>query len=144
MVSLVAKLSFLFLLDSVCNAQQGGTTRYVYDENGRLIAVVSPTGEANVYRYDAAGHITAMLRLGTNDLAVFAFTPGSGLAGDLVTFTGVGFGAGLISVSFNGTVASIITVSNSIIIAEVPQGATSGPVVITTLHGTVTTSTPFL
>src|SRR5205814_10249258 len=44
-------------------AQQGGTTSYVYDDNGRLHAVISPSGEAVVYEYDAAGNITSIRRL---------------------------------------------------------------------------------
>ena len=47
---------FVFTTPAI-HAQQGGTTRYVYDDNGRLIAVISPTGEANVYEYDAAGNV---------------------------------------------------------------------------------------
>src|SRR5712692_10089022 len=126
------------------HAQQGGTTRYVYDDNGRLIAVISPAGEANVYQYDAAGNFTAIQRLTADDLALFAFSPRSGVPGDLVTFTGVGFGAGVSNVSFNGAAAQIVSVSASIVIAQVPGGATTGPVAITTPRGTVTTATPFV
>jgi len=124
-------------------AQQGGTTRYVYDDRGRLIAVISPTGEANIYEYDAAGNFTAVRRLTTNDLAVFAFSPRIGVPGDQVTFLGVGFGAGVNSVSFNGVPANIVQVTLSTIVAEVPQGATTGPATITTGRGSVTTTKPF-
>ena len=146
MLRSLAKISFILVLSvaTTVNAQQGGTTRYVYDDNGRLIAVIVPTGEANLYQYDAAGNFIAILRLTMDDLALFAFTPRSGLPGDLVTFTGIGFGAGVSSVSFNGTVARIVSVSASIVIAEVPEGATTGPVAITTVRGTLTTSTPFV
>jgi YD repeat-containing protein len=128
---------------STAYAQQGGTTRYVYDDSGRLIAVISPTGEANVYEYDAAGNSTAIRRLTTDDLAVFTFTPRAGVPGDLINFIGIGFGGGVSSVSFNGTTARIVSVDASTIIAEVPQGATTGPVMIVTPRGTVTTSKPF-
>ena len=46
--------------------QQGGTTRFVYDDNGRLRAVVSPTGEAVVYEYDQAGKFTLIRGLAAN------------------------------------------------------------------------------
>src|SRR5947209_12426193 len=59
-------------------AQQGGTTRYVYDEDGRLHAVIAPTGEAVVYEYDAAGNITAVRRLAADALAIFTFSPRAG------------------------------------------------------------------
>ena len=53
-------------------AQQGATT-YAYDDKGRLIAVISPAGEANVYEYDAAGNFTGIKRLTANDLAILGW-----------------------------------------------------------------------
>jgi len=128
---------------SVTAQQQGGTTRYVYDENGRLHAVISPTGEAVVYEYDAAGNITSVQRLAADALALFAFAPHEGLPGDHVTFTGVGFGGGVSNVSFNGVSAQVISVAPSAVVAAVPEGATTGPVTITTPGGSVTTPIPF-
>jgi YD repeat-containing protein len=124
-------------------AQQSSTTRYVYDDDGRLHAVIAPTGEAVVYEYDAAGNITSIQRLAADALALFAFSPHEGLPGDRVTFTGVGFGAGVSNVSFNGASAQIISVAPSTVVAEVPAAATTGPVIITTARGSVTTSIPF-
>ena len=63
---------------SVTAQQQGSTTRYVYDENGRLHAVISPMGEAVVYEYDAAGNITSIQRLAADALALFGFSPHEG------------------------------------------------------------------
>jgi YD repeat-containing protein len=124
-------------------AQQGGTTRYVYDDNGRLHVVISPSGESVIYEYDAAGNITAIRRLPADALAIFSFSPREGYFGTVVTFTGVGFGGGVTSVSFNGTPASVIEFTNSTVVAAVPQGATTGPVTITTPRGSVATATPF-
>jgi len=124
-------------------AQQGGTTRYVYDENGRLHAVISPSGEAVVYEYDAAGNITAVRRLAADALAIFTFSPRAGIYGDLVTFVGSGFGGGISDVSFNGASARVVDVTPSTVVAEVPQGATTGLVTITTPRGSVTTTEPF-
>ena len=128
---------------SVTAQQQGDTTRYVYDENGRLHAVISPTGEAVVYEYDAAGNITSVQRLAADALALFGFSPHEGLPGDQVAFTGVGFGDGVSNVSFNGVSGTVVSVSPSVVVARVPEGATTGPVTITTPHGSVTTATPF-
>ena len=125
------------------SAQQANTTRYVYDDNGRLHAVITPTGEAVVYEYDPAGNIISIQRLAADALALFAFSPQEGLPGDHVTFTGVGIGTGLTSVSFNGATARIISATSSNVVAEVPAGATTGPVTIVTTHGSVTTTTPF-
>ena len=128
---------------SVTAQQQGSTTRYVYDENGRQHAVISPTGEAVVNENDAAANITSIQRLAADALALFAFSPHEGLPGDHVTFTGVGFGGGVSNVSFNGVSALVISVSPSTVIAEVPAAATTGLVTITTPRGSVTTATPF-
>jgi YD repeat-containing protein len=125
-------------------AQQSSVTRYVYDQTGRLIAVISPTGEASVFDYDPAGNFTAVRRLTSNDLALFGFTPLAGVPGDQVTFYGTGFGAGVNSVSFNGATAQIVSVGAAAVVAAVPQGATTGLVSIATSRGTVTTSTPFV
>ena len=124
-------------------AQQGGTTTYVYDANGRLQAVISPAGEAAVYDYDAAGNITAIRRIAANTLAIISFSPHEGMPGDLVTFIGTGFGGGVTNVSFNGASATIVSVTNSKVVATVPAAATTGLVTITTPTGSVTTTEPF-
>lgn len=120
-----------------------GTTQYVYDDNGRLHAVISPSGEAAVYEYDAAGNFTAIRRLKADDLELFSFSPHEGVPGDLVTFTGVGFGAGVSAVLFNGTQSRIVNTTLSTVVAEVPQGATTGAVTITTPRWSVVTPIPF-
>ena len=125
-------------------AQQGGTTTYVYDANGRLHAVISPAGEAAVYEYDAAGNITAIRRLAANALAILSFSPHEGMPGDVVTFVGVGFGGGVTNVSFNGASATVVSVTNSKVVATVPTAATTGLITITTPTGSVTTVEPFV
>lgn len=139
-----------FLLVTVCTAlpssataQQGSTTTYVHDDNGRLHAVISPTGEAVVYEYDAVGNITAIRRLGNDSLAILGFSPHEGLPGDQVKFFGVGFGGGVTDVIFNGASAAIASVTVSTVVATVPQAATTGLVTITTPRGSVTTIVPF-
>ncbi|HEX2268116.1 MAG TPA: RHS repeat domain-containing protein [Pyrinomonadaceae bacterium] len=124
-------------------AQQGNTTTYVYDANGRLHAVISPAGEAVVYEYDAAGNITAVRRMPATALAIFDFSPRAGIPGDQVTFTGIGFGGGVNDVSFNGASATIVSVTPTKVVAVVPPAATTGLVTITTPTGSVSTATPF-
>lgn len=136
-------MGLLLCVPSSTLARQGGTTRYVYDDAGRLHVVISPTGEAVIYDYDAAGNITAIRRVAADALALFAFSPHQGSFGDIVTFTGTGFGAGVNSVSFNGTAAHVVEFTNSTVVAEVPAGATTGLVTIVTPRGSVTTDTPF-
>jgi YD repeat-containing protein len=137
-------LGIVFIASSLsAGAQQGGTTTYVYDDNGRLHAVISPSGEAVVYEYDAAGNITAIRRLAADSLAILSFSPHEGLPGDQVLFTGTGFGGGVTNVSFNGAAATIVSVAPSRVVATVPAAATTGLVTITTPTGSVSTATPF-
>lgn len=139
-----------FLFATVCTAwpssataQQGGTTTYVHDDNGRLQAVISPTGEAVVYEYDAVGNVTAIRRVANDSLAVLNFSPREGLPDDYVKFFGVGFGGGVTDVIFNGAPGAIVSVSASAVVARVPHAATTGLVTITTPRGSVTTNLPF-
>lgn len=133
----------LTLTPTRAQAQQGGTTRFVYDDNGRLTAVIAPSGEAAIYDYDAAGNSTAIRRIGADTLMLLAFFPHEGGAGDVVTFAGTGFNAGVTSVFFNGIAAQITSVTPSAVFAVVPDAATTGPITITTPRGTLVTPVPF-
>jgi YD repeat-containing protein len=124
-------------------AQQSGTTRYVYDDNGRLRAVILPTGEVAVYEYDAAGNITAIRRPGANTIEFLSFFPHAGGAGDLVTILGSGIGPGYQSVTFNSVTAAVIQATSSVIIAAVPDAATTGLIRVNMPGGTLQTPTPF-
>jgi len=68
----------LSLLPSV-TAQQGGTTRYTYDDNGRLRSVTLPNGDRATYTYDAAGNIVSITR--DVFVSITEFTPASGAQG---------------------------------------------------------------
>jgi uncharacterized repeat protein (TIGR03803 family) len=50
---------------------------------------------------------------------------------------------GTTSVTFNGTAATLITVSDTAITTTVPTGATTGPVEVVTPSGTLTSNVPF-
>jgi YD repeat-containing protein len=128
----LAATVFALCANTTPRARQGGPTRYVYDDNGRLQAVIAHSGEAAVYEYDAAGNITAVRRLAATALALLDFSPRAGVPGDLVTLVGVGFGAGVTGVSFNGARARVVGATQSTLVAEVPQGATTGPISVTT------------
>jgi YD repeat-containing protein len=125
-------------------AAQVVTSRYVYDEDGRLRAVIAPGGEAAVYEYDPAGNFVAVRRLDADSLEVLTFTPRSGVPGTRVVFYGVGFGSGVSAVTFGGMTGALIGFTNNTITALVPEGATTGPVTITTARGTLTTIDPFV
>jgi YD repeat-containing protein len=124
-------------------AQHGGTTRFVYDDNGRLTSVIAPNGEAVIYDYDAAGNFTAIRRISADTLMLLAFFPHEGGARDEVTFVGAGFNAGVTSLSFNGVAAQIASVTPSAVVAVVPDAASTGPVTIVTPRGTLVTPVGF-
>jgi uncharacterized repeat protein (TIGR01451 family) len=73
---------------------------------------------------------------------ISGFSPPTGKPGDLVTVSGANFG-GTSAVEFNRTNATFTVVSASQISAQVPQGATTGPLSVTTPAGTATTLTNF-
>ncbi len=60
---------------------------------------------------------------------VSSFVPTSGPEGTEVTIVGTGF-SGSSTVSFNGQSATIVSQSSTVLVVEVPSGATTGPIVI--------------
>lgn len=139
----LAGLLLLLVCIISTSAQQGGTTQYFYDDNGRLYAVVAPNGETAIYEYDATGNILAIRRLPAGTLTLFSFNPHEGVPGDRVTFLGSGFATGQTTVFFNGMTAQVLESSATHVIAVVPDGATTGPITLTTPGGSITTSIPF-
>jgi len=75
--------------------------------------------------------------------AISSFTPTSGPVGTSVTISGSGL-SGATGVAFNGTAASSFTVdSDSQLTATVPNGATDGPITVTTSGGNATSAASF-
>jgi len=118
---------------------------YVYDELGRLVGVIDPSGDTATYTYDAVGNILAIARHGSSQLSIVSFTPLSAAVGATVTIYGTGFSATASqdSVSFNGTSAIVASATTTQIVTSVPAGATSGPITVTTPAGAVTSGTVF-
>jgi hypothetical protein len=74
---------------------------------------------------------------------VTSFSPTSGPAGTEVTLTGVNF-VGITEVAFNGVAASNVTVDTTTQLrANVPDGASSGPIRVTNADGTGTSLDSF-
>lgn len=142
-VLLAASACLALLPAPLTSARQGGASRYVYDEAGRLRAVVNANGEGAVYEYDASGNFTNIRRVASDVLEIFDFTPREGAAGDLVTLVATGLGAGVSGVTFNGTPGRVVGATGSSLVAEVPAGATTGPITVVTARATATTSRPF-
>lgn len=133
-------LAYAFLCATFAYGQ--GTTQYIYDANGRLTGVITPSGDAAVYHYDPAGNITSIERIGSGGFTVLSFSPQIGTIGDPVTLTGVGLNTAS-SVSFNGTPAQIVSATPSSLVALVPDGASTGLITLSGVRGTATTATAF-
>ena len=71
-----------------------------------------------------------------------SFTPTSGSVGDGVSLSGSGF-TGASEVDFGGTSASFSVIDDATIIADVPDGAFSGPITVYTPGGAATSMTSF-
>jgi YD repeat-containing protein len=121
------------------------TTVYIYDELGRLKAVITPSGDAAIYNYDAAGNIVSITRQTTATVSIIEFTPDKGAVGTSVTIYGTGFSLTPTqnSVSFNGVAATVTAASATQLIVAVPAGASTGPITVTTPNGSATSTTSF-
>jgi YD repeat-containing protein len=137
-------LSLLAVMPGHARAQSGDLT-YVYDESGRLIAVIDPAGDTARYSYDAVGNLLSISRQSSSTVSIISFTPTTGPIGASVTIYGTAFSAtaGQNTVAFNGVAATVISASVTQIVATVPVGATTGLITIDTPAGSGTSSMPF-
>lgn len=127
------------------NLSLGGAVSYVYDDLGRLAAVVDQAGETAIYNYDAVGNLLSISRSSSAQTAIAAFTPGEGQVGTSVTIRGSGFNTtlGQNAVTFNGVPAVVTAATTTQITTSVPAGAATGAISVTTPSGPATSSSPF-
>jgi YD repeat-containing protein len=118
---------------------------YVYDNLGRLTAVVDPSSDTGIYVYDAVGNLLSIERQSSSVVSIIEFTPKSAPIGTSVTIHGTGFSTTPSEnrVIFNGVPATVISATATQIVATVPSGAASGPIAITTPTGSTTSTSPF-
>lgn len=133
-------LAFLIILPGVA-----ADISYVYDDAGRLRAVIDPASDTVVYAYDAVGNLTGITQQASSTLSVLQFTPSSSPIGSTVTIYGTGFSATPASntVKFNGTTATVLTASTTVLTATVPSGATTGTISVTVGANTATSTASF-
>jgi YD repeat-containing protein len=74
---------------------------------------------------------------------ILSLSPASGEPGTSVTIQGMSFGSSTGSVAFNGASATVSSWSSTSITAVVPNGATSGPVVVTSSSSVAGNGFPF-
>ncbi len=108
---------------------------YIYDELGRLRAVIDPAaaGGTASYSYDAVGNILSITRQPASQVAIIEFTPKRGPVGTSVTIQGTGFSATPAenAVTVNGVAAAVGSATATELVATVPAGATMGPIAVT-------------
>ena len=135
----------LILLLAMRSAQ-AQEVRYVYDELGRLIAVMDEQGRTAIYEYDEVGNILAIRRVdATGPVAITFFNPNEGPIGTRVEIFGIGFSATPTqnTIAFNGVSAPVLAASLTSLTTEVPNGATTGPITVTSPLGSATSPEPF-
>ncbi|WP_143477824.1 Ig-like domain-containing protein, partial [Pseudogulbenkiania subflava] len=122
-----------------------GPINLTYDELGRLVGLTDGIGSTATYNYDALGNIVSIGRTAVGQVAIIEFTPNNGPVGSTVTISGTGFSTtpNQNTVKFNGTNAVVSTASSTQLVAQVPAGATTGPINVVTPNGSATSSTPF-
>ena len=126
----------------VCGLSSAADISYVYDHLGRVLAVIDPATDTAVYQYDAVGNLIGITRQPSTTKTILQFTPSSGPVGTSVTIYGTGFSATPASnvVKFNGTTATVLTASTTVLTTTVPAGATTGTISVT-VAGVTATST---
>lgn len=121
------------------------SVQYVYDELGRLVAVIAPSGDAAAYSYDAVGNLLAISRYTATTVSIVEFTPNSGPTGSSVTIYGTGFSAtpSQNTVTFNGVSATVVSSTATTIVATVPGSATTGAIAVTSPNGSASSAASF-
>lgn len=137
--------ALLFAMFLSSGSATAATIQYVYDDLGRLVAAVDPSGQTTIYTYDAAGNLLSVSNNSSTQLSIVAFSPNHGREGDSVTIIGSAFipNPSQNTVSFNGTPASVTTATSTAMVAVVPAGATSGPISVVNANGTATSASSF-
>jgi YD repeat-containing protein len=120
---------------------QSGTTQYVYDDNGRLKAIIAPNGETSVYEYDAAGNILSITRRNTPVVSISSFgnSQEDCVSTDLlrIIISGTGFIPDISqnTVTFTGAAAAVEAVTQNEMTVVIPANFSAGIVRVTNANG---------
>jgi len=115
----------------------------VQGSDGNLYVTAPSGGGSNSNGVPDAGTIDVFdVSLPAPQPGILGFLPSSGKVGAKVTI-GIGPYIGATAVKFNGTSTTFKVTGSEFITTTVPSGATSGPIVVTTPGGTVTSKKNF-
>ncbi|MHB1463089.1 MAG: beta strand repeat-containing protein, partial [Armatimonadota bacterium] len=117
----------------------GTTVVFTVDSDTAITATVPESATTGPIAVTSPGGTTTSVDVFTvyQPPTFSSFAPTSGKVGDTVTITGMNF-TGATSVSLNGTAAVFTVDSDTAITATVPEGATTGPIAVTTPGGIAT------
>lgn len=143
LVYLVQVVFLVLILAAVTRGQTNIVN--VYDDLGRLIAVIHPSGDVARYAYDAAGNLLSISRSSSSTVSVIHFSPSRGPVGTIVTIYGTGFSTtpSQNTVTFNGVTATVTSSSATHIVTSVPSSATTGTIGVTSPSGSASSATSF-
>ena len=118
---------------------------YTHDDLSRLVALIDRDGDIAIYAYDAVSNLLSIERRSAGAVSIIEFTPKSAPVGISLTIRGTGYSAipNQNSVTINGVPATVISATATQIVTSVPDGASTGPLVVTTPTGSVASSIPF-
>ena len=138
-------LSIAVWIGNLVKVEAVSDITYVYDDLGRLVAVIDPSGDTAVYTYDAVGNLLSISRFSSSVVSIIHFSPGQGPVGTPVTIYGTSFSTtpSQNTITFNGVAATVTSATATQIVTSVPSGATTGSIAITTPSGSATSSAPF-
>jgi YD repeat-containing protein len=120
--------------------------QYLYDDLGRLQAVIDAEGNAAIYHYDAVGNLLSITSEAVGQTAILSVSPTRGGAGSTVVIQGVGFSpvSGLDQVTFGGgATADVTSATATKIVTTVPDGALTGTITVTTPTGSAVSPQTF-
>jgi tripartite motif-containing protein 71 len=128
-------------------AFNGVNANYNLQSSTSIIATVpagATTGKISVT--NSAGTVTSKQNFTVTSSnpspTISSFTPSSGPAGTSVSITGTNF-IGATAVAFNGTVTSFTVINSTTLQTQVPIGATTGKISVTTPGGTAESKSNF-
>lgn len=115
--------------------------------NGKYLVLINDgviMGEGGITQVNAVYGLFRAVGFTPTAPTISSFSPGSGEVGTTVTINGANFVSGATSVSFNGVASTNVSYASSTqITATVPTGASTGPVVVTTVGITPATGSTF-
>jgi sugar lactone lactonase YvrE len=110
-----------------------GQQAEVISQNDTALVVRAPKqGQTGDIQYKAEDKTVKVGNYTYQELSVQSFTPGNGPAGMHIRISGAGFGSlnSPAEVLVNGVKARVVSVSDTLIVAEIPENAGSGPVTV--------------